>query len=88
MVWTVEYTTAVERELSRFDRQIARRIRNYMRDRVATRDNPREIGKALHGRWSGHWRYRVGDYRIICDIQDAALIVLVVEVGGRGDVYC
>ncbi len=88
MVWTVEYTTAVERELSRFDRQIARRIRNYMRDRVATRDNPREIGKALHGHWSGYWRYRVGDYRIICDIQDAALIVLVVEVGGRGDVYC
>lgn len=74
--------------MSRLDRQIARRIRNYMRDRVATRDNPREIGKALHGRWSGRWRYRVGDYRVICDIQDAALIVLVVEVGGRSDICC
>ena len=51
-------------------------------------DNPRRIGKALHGRFSGHWRYRVGDWRVICDIQDAALVVLVVEVGGRSDVYC
>ena len=74
--------------MSRLDRQIALRIRNYMRERVAARDNPREIGKALHGRWRGHWRYRVGDYRVICDIQDANLIVLVVEVGGRDEVYC
>ena len=74
--------------MSRLDQQIARRIRNYMRERVASRDNPREIGKALHGPWSGRWRYRVGDYRVICDIQDAALVVLVVEVGGRGEVYC
>ena len=88
MVWTVEYTTAVERGLSRLDRQIARRIRNFMRDRVATCENPREIGKALHGPWSGHWRYWVGDYRVICQIQDATLVVLVVEVGGRGDIYC
>ena len=88
MAWTVEYTTAVERQLSRLDRQIARRIRNYMRERVATRDNPREIGKALHGRWSGRWGYRVGGYRVICEIHDSALVVLVVEVGGRGDIYC
>ena len=73
--------------MSRLDRQIARRIRNFMRDRVATRDNPREIGKALHGPWSGYWGYRVGGYRVICDIQDSALVVQVVEVGGRGDVY-
>ena len=88
MAWTVEYNTSAQRQMSRLDQQVARRIRNFMRDRVATRDNPREIGKALHGRWSGHWRYRVGDYRVICEIQDAALIVLVVEVGGRGDIYC
>ena len=74
--------------MSRLDQQVARRIRNFMRDRIAARDNPREIGKALHGRLSGYWRYRVGDWRVICDIQDAALVVLVVEVGGRDDVYC
>lgn len=73
--------------MSRLDRQIARRIRNFMRDRVATRVNPREIGEALHGPLSGHWRYRVGGYRVICEIRDSALVVLVVEVGGRGDVY-
>ena len=58
-----------------------------MDERVATRDNPREIGKALRGRLSGHWGYRVGGYRVICEIRDSALVVLVVEVGGRGDVY-
>ena len=88
MAWTVEYTTAVERALSRLDRQTARRIRDYMRERVAVLDNPRDIGKALTGRWSGYWRYRVGDYRVICDIQDEALRVLVVTVGHRSQVYC
>lgn len=87
MAWTVEYTTAVERALSRLDRQIARRIRDYMRERVAVLDNPRDIGNALTGRWSGYWRYRVGDYRVICDIQDEALRVLVVTVGHRSQVY-
>ena len=74
--------------MSRLDQQVARRIRNFMRERVAGSENPRRIGHALHGRFSGHWRYRVGDWRVICDIQDAALVVLVVEVGGRGEVYC
>ena len=87
MAWTVEYTTAVERALSRLDRQTARRIRDDMRDRVAVLDNPRDIGNALTGRWSGYWRYRVGDYRVICDIQDEALRVLVVTVGHRSQVY-
>ena len=87
MAWTVEYTTAVERALSRLDRQTARRIRDYMRERVAVLDNPRDIGNALTGRWSGYWRYRVGDYRVICDIQDEALRVLVVTVGHRSQVY-
>ena len=88
MNWTVEYGPRARRQLRNLDRQVARRIADYMDERVASRDNPRDIGHALHGRWSGHWRYRVGDYRVICDIQDAALIVLVVEVGGRGEVYC
>ena len=74
--------------MSRLDQQVARRIRNFMRERVAGFENPRRIGHALHGRLSGHWRYRVGDWRVICDIQDAALGVLVVEVGGRDEVYC
>lgn len=88
MTWTIDYGARARRQLRNLDRQIADRIMDFMDERIATRDNPREIGKALHGRWSGRWGYRVGGYRIICDIQDSALVVQVVEVGGRGDVYC
>ena len=88
MNWTVDYSRRARRQLRNLDRQVARRIADYMDGYIAMLDNPRDIGKALHGRWSGHWRYRVGDWRVICDIQDAALVVLVVEVGGRGEVYC
>jgi mRNA interferase RelE/StbE len=59
-----------------------------MDTRVATSDNPRAAGKALSGPMLGtFWRYRVGDYRIICDIQDGALCVLVVELGNRKEIY-
>ena len=58
-----------------------------MDGRVAGLEYPRQLGGALHGRWRGHWRYRVGEYRVICDIQDTVLVVLVVEVGGRDEVY-
>lgn len=50
-------------------------------------DNPRKNGKSLHGKLAGYWRYRVGDYRIICELRDAALIILVIKVGTRGDSY-
>ena len=61
---------------------------DFMDQRVATLGNPRLIGHSLTGPWRGYWRYRVGDYRVICDIQDASLVVLVVVVGGRDEVYC
>ena len=88
MTWTVDYTRRARRQLRNLDRPVSRRIEDYMNRLVAELENPRQLGGALHGRWGGHWRYRVGDYRVICDIQDATLIVLVVEVGGRGEVYC
>ena len=87
MTWTVDYGARARRQLRSLDRQVADRIMDFMDERVATRDNPREIGKALHGRWSGHWGYRVGGYRVICEVQDSALVVMVIEVGGRGGVY-
>jgi mRNA interferase RelE/StbE len=70
------------------DAQIARRITAFLRERIASLDNPRNLGHALQGSEVGHlWRYRVGDYRIVCEIQDAKLIVLVVHVGHRREVY-
>jgi mRNA interferase RelE/StbE len=68
-------------------RQMARRIVDYMDGRIAPSDNPRSTGKTLSGPLGAFWRYRVGDCRVICDIQDKRLTVLVVEVGNRGDVY-
>ncbi len=68
--------------------QIAQRITAFLRERVATLDNPRALGQALQGSRLGHlWRYRVGDYRILCDIQDQHFIVLVVQIGHRREVY-
>ena len=66
---------------------MARRIINYMDERVAVLDAPRSVGQALTGPLGGLWRYRVGDCRVICDIQDDALRVLVVRVGRRDQVY-
>ncbi len=58
-----------------------------MKDRLQATDNPRSTGKALQGNLSGYWRYRVGDYRVICQIHDAKLIILVIDLGHRKDVY-
>jgi mRNA interferase RelE/StbE len=87
LAWAVEYADAAKRQLSKLDRQTALRIVNFMDDRVATLDNPRATGKALTGPLGGLWRYRVGDCRVICDIQDGALRVLVVRLGNRRVIY-
>jgi len=88
LAWTISYTHTAATQLRKLDRQIARRIVDFMDTRVATSDNPRGAGKALSGPMLGtFWRYRVGDYRIICDIQDGALCVLVVELGNRKEIY-
>lgn len=73
--------------LRKLDKQTARRIVDYMDERVAVLDDPRNIGKILSGPLGGLWRYRVGDCRVICDIQDEVLRVLVVNIGNRREVY-
>ena len=87
MAWRIEYTDTARTQLRRLDRDTARRIINYMDERVAVLDAPRSVGQALTGPLGGLWRYRVGDCRVICDIQDDALRVLVVRVGRRDQVY-
>jgi mRNA interferase RelE/StbE len=73
--------------MARLDRQVARRIRDYMVGRVAALPDPRVLGRPLRGPLREYWRYRVGDYRVICDIQDQLIRIVVVTVGHRGDVY-
>lgn len=88
MAWRIDLTATVAEQLGKLDKAEARRITVFLRQRLATLDDPRSMGKALTGPQLGtYWRYRVGDYRIICDIQDGALCILVIEVGNRREVY-
>ena len=88
MAWTIELDQAAVRDLDKLDQQPRRRILAFLHDRVATLDNPRSIGEALKGTALGEfWKYRVGDYRIIANIEDRALCVLVVKIGNRREVY-
>ena len=87
MVWTIEYAEPAKQQLRKLDRQVARRVLDFMDERVAGLENPRSTGKALSGSLGAFWRYRVGDCRVICDIQDGALRVLVVQVGHRREIY-
>jgi len=88
MAWKIELDPGVERELSKLDPPIARRILGFLRDRLAPLDDPRSIGEALKGSKLGDfWKYRVGDYRIIANIEDNEVRILVVRIGNRREVY-
>ena len=87
MHWTIDYTRSAEIQLRKLDRQIARRILDYLDDKIAPLENPRSRGKALVGPLGELWRYRIGDYRVICEIQDKVLRILVVEAGHRKQIY-
>jgi mRNA interferase RelE/StbE len=88
LAWTIKIDPRAEKQFSRLDRATATRLRNYLRDRIAPLDSPRQLGTALQGSTLGaFWRYRVGDYRIICDLQDNRLVVLVVKLGHRSEIY-
>lgn len=87
MAWTIEYADTARAQLRKLDGQVARRILDYMDERVALSEDPRRTGKLLTGPLGGLWRYRVGDCRVVCDVQEAAVRVLVVRIGNRRDVY-
>lgn len=88
MTWTIEFAPEAVRELDKLDRQTARRILKLLRDRVAKLEDPRSIGSALKGSKLGEfWKYRVGDHRIICRIEDDRLVILVLRIGHRREVY-
>jgi len=88
MAWKIEFSVAADRELSKLDSQHSKRILKFLHDRVGKLDDPRTIGKALQGSRLGEfWKYRVGDYRLICKIEDDCLIVLVLRVGHRKEIY-
>jgi mRNA interferase RelE/StbE len=88
LAWRIDLTATAAKQIGKLDKAEAKRITAFLRQRLATLDDPRSTGKALTGPQLGvYWRYRVGDYRIICDIQDGVLCILVIEVGNRRQVY-
>jgi mRNA interferase RelE/StbE len=87
MAWTIEFDTAAQRELNNLDPVIARRMLKFLLERVAKLDDPRRIGERLQGQLHHLWKYRVGDYRILCSFNQEILVILVLEIGHRRDVY-
>ncbi len=86
MAWAIEYLNGTKKQLRKLSPEVASRIVTFMNERVLNGGGPYSVGGALTGKWSGFWRYRVGDYRVICRMQDEKLIVLV-EIGHRSDIY-
>jgi mRNA interferase RelE/StbE len=87
LAWTVEISDIAERQIKKLDLPIQKRILDWLSERLEGCKNPRHFGEPLKGKYSGFWRYRVGDYRIICDIQDDILLVLVLTIGHRRQIY-
>ena len=87
MAWTIELSDRAERQLGKLDKPIAKRITRFLRERVAPLENPRDLGESLTGNLDAYWKYRVGAFRIICELQDKRLVVSVVKVGHRKEVY-
>ena len=86
MGYSVEYGETARKQLRKLDRPVAKRVIDYL-DEVGTLDDPRARRKGLVGDRAGVWRYRVGDYRVLCEIRDAELVVLALDVGHRSTVY-
>lgn len=86
MAWTIEYSEGALRTLKKMPPATVRRIFDHM-EKVFESDSVRSTGKGLKGNLGNLWRYRVGDYRVICSINDEILLVLVVKIGHRREVY-
>jgi mRNA interferase RelE/StbE len=87
LAWTIEYAETAKKQLRKLDKAVARRIADFMDERIASGDDPRRLGKALKGSLGDLWCYRMGDHRIFCDIHDGVLVVLVLQIENRREVY-
>lgn len=87
MAWEIEYNPEALKDLRRLDHAIQREILDYMERRISRAEDPRQFGKPLRGSRFGLWRYRLRDYRIVCELRDKRLVVLVVSIGHRSTVY-
>lgn len=86
MAWKIELSKTADKAIRKLDKPTAARILDTLEE-ISQLDNPRSRGKAMTGNLAGLWRYRIGDYRAVCAIEDGRLAVLVVDVGHRKDIY-
>ena len=87
MAWTVEVSDYAEKQLRKLDKPVQKRLLDWLEVRNESCKNPRHFGEALRGELAGLWRYRIGDFRVICEIQDQQLVVLALAVGHRREIY-
>ena len=88
MAWQIEFDPSAAKELAVLDKRTARRIVQFLRERVAPLTDPRSLGEALRGDELGSfWKYRLGDYRVVAEIIDRRVVIIVVRVGHRREVY-
>ncbi len=87
MAWTLKFTASAVKQLKKLDRDVGDQIIRVLEIKVARSENPRAFGKALTGELKGFWRYRIGDYRVICELKDDELIILALAIGHRREIY-
>jgi mRNA interferase RelE/StbE len=87
MAWKVEISRLAQKQLDDLDVTVSRRIVKFLRERIEKLDDPRQIGDPLSGPLRDYWRYRVGDYRVVCLLEHERLVVLVLRVGHRSEIY-
>lgn len=87
MAWRIEFLPDAVNELKKLDRSVARRIITTLEERIATLDDPRTLGSALTVDHAGYWRWRVGDYRVVARIEDERVVIIIVRVAHRREVY-
>ena len=87
MKYTVEYTKRAIKQLKKLDKQTSALLLGWIEKNLVDCDNPRQFGKGLTDNRKGEWRYRIGDYRLVADIQDDKIVILILNIGHRRDIY-
>lgn len=87
MTWRIDWSARASKQFRALDPVMRRRIAKYLLERVGDNDDPRRLGRALKGERKGLWRYRIGNYRLLCKIEDESVRILVLSVGHRREVY-
>jgi mRNA interferase RelE/StbE len=87
LIWQIEWVDQAVKEFKKIDRPAQRNIQKFLKERIETHQNPKRFGEPLRKTFVGFWKYRVGDYRVICQIQEQRVVVLVIRVGHRRSIY-